>query len=496
MKQRRSFGEAVGWAYTWSWGERGFSAVFTFLLAGILGPRAFGSVAIASTYVTFLQMFLDQGFATALIQRKDLTDEHLDSVFWLDMALSFVLVAASVALSRWWAGLNHVPQIAFVIVALSLCVPIEGLTIVQRALLQRQMDFRSLCLRGNVSVITSGIVGCVMAWRGYGVWSLVGLQLTRDVTALAMLWKMSHWRPRARFSFAALKDLGRFASSNFVGQLGTFADRESGGILLGTFFGPVAVGLYRFAERLANTVLTVATSSVQAVSLPEFSRLQDDAAALRQSVLKCLRFSATITIPALAGLAWTSTTVMAATGDKWIPAANVLRVLSLLGIILVFHYFTGPLLQATGRPHIAAVLEWARVIVGVAILVVAAIMSRHGSDQQQIMSIAGARFLNGALIFTPIYLFVLMRTCGVTIRELLTSIRGALAGSGAMIAALALLFSTGVGGSLKPILWLALQAAVGGGVGIAAMLIVDRSLRNQLNFITRRFVSPLAVESQ
>src|SRR5271167_4995126 len=120
MKRQRTFGEAVKWAYTWSWGERGFSALFTFFLAVVLGPQIFGSVAIAATYIAFLQMFLDQGFATALIQRKDLTDEHLNSVFWLDIVLSFAFIAVSVALSHWWAALNHAPQIASVIIALSL----------------------------------------------------------------------------------------------------------------------------------------------------------------------------------------------------------------------------------------------------------------------------------------------------------------------------------------------------------------------------------------
>ena len=118
---------AVKWSYTASWGERAFGALFTLILAAVLGPSDFGVVAIAVIYINFLQMFLDQGLAAALIQKKDLDRQHLNAVFWLDLALSVVLVLVSIFLSHGWARLNHSPQVAVVISVLCLCIPIEGL---------------------------------------------------------------------------------------------------------------------------------------------------------------------------------------------------------------------------------------------------------------------------------------------------------------------------------------------------------------------------------
>src|SRR6202011_973642 len=99
------------------------------VLAGLVDPQNFGVVSIALVYIAFMQMFLDQGFVAALIQRKDLDPEHLDAVFWMDMALSLFLIGLTIPFSRWWAAVNHAPQSANVIIALSLCIPIEGLAV-------------------------------------------------------------------------------------------------------------------------------------------------------------------------------------------------------------------------------------------------------------------------------------------------------------------------------------------------------------------------------
>src|SRR5215469_2561520 len=129
MSNRKSFLSAIKWAYTGIWGDRAFSALFTFILAAILGPRDFGVVSIAMIYILFLQMFLDQGLVAALIQKKNLEPEHLDAVFWVDTALSLILVGVSLLLSGWWAAKNHAPELRSITFVLSLCIPIEALAV-------------------------------------------------------------------------------------------------------------------------------------------------------------------------------------------------------------------------------------------------------------------------------------------------------------------------------------------------------------------------------
>lgn len=496
MTNQKSFLHAVKWAYIGNWGERSFSALFTFILALVLGPRDFGIVSIALIYVGFLQMFLDQGLVAALIQKKDMDREHCDAVFWMDMAMSFVLVAASIILSHWWGRLNHAPEVAPIISVLSFCIPIEAFAVVQKALLSKGMDFRAMSIRSNVSVLISGVIGITMAFTGFGVWALVAQQLTRDLTAVVLLWKLSPWRPRLKFSWKHLSDLMHFSISNFIGQFALFADQQAVPTVLGVFLGPLAVGLYRFADRLVNSVVVMATSSIQSVSLPEFSRHQDNPAELRKSALSCVRLSSAMTIPALAGLAAVSGTLMAALGPKWLPASDVLKVFSVLGICAVFAYFTGPLLQALSRPHHLAILEWGRVAVGLFFLAIAGYFVRGGTLTQQLIGMSLARFIPGVFIVMPVFLYLLMRLCGISFRDLAASVAPSVIASAGLVVAVILFQFYARPVNAKPLTMLIAELILGGTVGLTLLILLDKQLRSLVLKMQHRMFGNLPVSKE
>ncbi len=478
MKDRPSFLNSIKWAYTGNWGERAFSALFMFILAAMLGPRDFGVISIALTQVLFLQMFLDQGLAAALIQRKDLKQEHLDAVFWMDLALSLVLLLLSIAFCRWWARVNHAPEAAPVIAAISISIVIEALAVVQTSLLRRGMDFKSLSIRTNTAVVVSGLVGIGMALAGFRVWALVGQQIVRDITALILLWRLSPWRPRLEFSWKHLKELMGFSLPNFTAQLANFADNQASSVLLGLLFGPIALGLYRLADRFVNSVVVMATSSIQAVSLPEFSRLQENPAELRKSALSCIRLSASLTLPALAGLAAVGSPLMRSVGPQWEPASNVLKILCVAGMCIIFAYFTGPLMQALARTHQLAVLEWARTAVGVLLIVAVGLAVRHGSLNSQIVGIGLARLATSALLVTPVFLYILMRLAGISWPDLGSSLFPSLAAAGGIAVVVAVVQSSGILSAVRPVFQLASEVGIGGAVGITILLALDAHLRH------------------
>jgi O-antigen/teichoic acid export membrane protein len=477
MTKRKSFLNALKWSYALNWGQKGFAALFTVILAGILGPKDFGTVSIAVVYIGFLQMFLDQGFMAALVQRKDLEPEHLDAVFWIDQVLSVFLVAVSILLSGWWAARNHAPEIAKIISVLSLSIPIEGLAAVQGAVLTKEMDFKSLSIRTNAATLISGVVGLAMAFTGFGVWALVGQQLVRDSSALVLLWIFSSWRPRFRFSWKHLHELTGFSVSNFLAQLGIYADMQAASLVLGLLFGPVAVGLYRIGDRVTNAIVVIAMASIQSVSFPEFSRFQDNPEELRRSALTCLRLSATTSLPALAGLAAVSGALMATIGPQWVPATGVVKILSILGMLLIFAFFTGPLLQALSKPRLFAILEWARMAIGTGSLVVAGFLVKNGPVKAQISGIATARFLSGGLLVTPVFLLIFMKLCKISVREFVTSIGPSSLASVAVVGSVALFNATGWLASGKPLFLLAAEVAVGGVTGLAVLFRFDAQLR-------------------
>ena len=478
MTEHRTFHRAVKWAYVMNWGGQGFAALFTLILASLLGPRDFGTVSMAMIYIAFVQMLLNQGLYAAIIQRQHLQPEHLDSVFWLGQASSLVLVGLSVGLSGWWAGLNHLPQLARVISVLSLTIPIEGLAMVQRAVLQREMDFRSLAIRSNGAIMAGGVMGLAMAFKGYGVWALVGQRLTEDTASLALLWTVGHWRPRWRFSLGRVRELLGFSTASFAGKLGTFVNQQSSALLIGLYFGPLVVGLYRLAERMMSLVLDVASSSLQVVSFSEFSRLQDKPSELRRSVLSCLRLSSIVTLPAMAGLAAVSGAFMGVLGSKWVPAADALKILCVLGMALAFTNFTGPLLSALSKPQVVAMVVWGFNVINVITMVGVAMLLAHASPNGQVLGIASTRFVTGALLLAPALLYILMRLSRISLVDLWKTARPAILAALA-VATILLPFSRLQPGR-KPVFLLVVEVALGGLTGMAVLLTLDTKLRDSV----------------
>jgi O-antigen/teichoic acid export membrane protein len=485
MAKQRSLLNSVKWAYSANWGQKAFSSVITVVLAGLLGPREFGIITIALIYVSFIQMFLDQGFGAALIQRKDLRTEHLDAVFWMDVALSLGLIGLSIACSRWWAAANHIPQLSTIVSVLSLCILFEGLAVVQTALLKREMDFKSLSVRTNASVLLGGCCGIAAALMHLGVWALVVQEVVRDLAALILLWRLGHWRPRLEFSWKHLRELMGFSVSNFVAQLAIFTDGQTGAILLGTLFGPVAVGLYRLADRLTSGVIAAATSSIQSVALPEFSRLQESPGELQASTRTFLRLSSSVTLPALGGLAAVSGPLMAVIGQQWVLSSDVLKILCVTGMISVLGFFTGPLLQALNRPHHLAVLEWTKAILGASVLVIAALLVRHRSIAWDIAGIAWARFTTTAVIMAPVFLFWLIRLSKISARDLFKSLMPSLAATAIAVGAVSIVQLSGLFLDRKPIIALIAEILAGATCGLTVLLYLDHQLRTFVVGLTR-----------
>jgi len=477
MATTPTFRNAVKWAYLMTWGQCGITLLLTFTLAAILDPGDFGTVAIAAAFIIFIELFVAQGMAAAIIQRKDLDRLHLDSVFWMLLGGSLVLGGASIALSPLWAAANGLPQLSSVIAVLSLSIPIKGLTVVQHAMLQREMAFRKLALLAGVASTVGGIAGVALALAGCGVWSLVTQQLVTSALAMAAMWLVSGWRPRLRFSWPHVRSLLGFSGGAFASQVGVYVANQADAVIIGLCFGPVALGIYRLAERLVSMLLQVATRSVQVVALPHFSRLQDDPEGLRAAVLSCVRLSATVTIPAMAILASAADQLMALLGERWAPAAVALRILIFLGIAKALTLFTGPLLLARSRVKTSVLLVWALGIATAIALAIVGTTMRAAELPQQIFATATTLTIVYVLVFGTGSLVLTRRICDLRFGALLAATAP---GAAAAIAA-ALTARVAASGNFfetrSPVLALLSILVPATLAALVTLLLTDRTLR-------------------
>jgi O-antigen/teichoic acid export membrane protein len=484
-EQRRTFLGALKWAFAMNWGQRALGAFFTFVLAALLGPHDFGVVAIAMIYIALAQVFLEQGFATALIQREDLEPDHLDSAFWMNLLWSLALAGVTVAVSGWWADLNGAPELREVISVLSLLLVFEGLNIVQQAYLQRKADFKKLAVRTNIAALVGGVVGVVLAVAGAGVWALVAQQLAMDAIALVLIWMLSPWRPARRFSRRHARDLLGFSSHVFFANLGGFVNRRSDALLLGVFFGPVVVGIYRLADRFVDLLFDLTTRPVALISLPLFSRLQQDRDHLRGALETCLRLTLLLTVPALLVLAACSDFLLAAIGPEWEPGGDALKLLALAGIGKAVIAFTGPLLFALGRPAFRAVMLWLLGAASAGAVVAVASVLQSASEERQIFGVALSRAVLFLLVFVPANLLIIEWLTGFRLRGFAAMAAAPAAAGAAAIAVVFVLREATAIETIAPVAGLAVAGVLSTVTAVGTLLLLDPGARAYIRGLRR-----------
>ncbi|MEE8603037.1 lipopolysaccharide biosynthesis protein [Euzebya tangerina] len=410
---RRGFILMTVWTYVMDGGQQLLTVVVMFVLAALLGPEAFGVAAMASVYVTFIDLLQRQGMVSALIQRDDLTDAHRDSGFWLVMGTSLVVTGIGVAGAGWWADANSTPQLRGVIIALSPLVVIKGLSVVQEALLRRQMAFKTLAHRTLGAQIAGAAVGLVGALNGWGVYALVAQQLVVGATSMVVLWSVSSWRPTLRFSRGAARDLLGFSSGAFLTSIAVFVNNRADALLIGLFFGPTVVGIYRLGARLVETVIAGAVGPIRSLALPELSPHQRDPVELTRRLIRLMRLAGVAGLPLLGILVAVADPLTQLLGGDWESAARVAQVLCVVGAIRVVILLDGPLLQAVGRPFVQAGLSIVAALVSAGSFVAAGLTLGALDPSQQAVGMAAARALVYGLIICALHVFILRRFGGI-----------------------------------------------------------------------------------
>lgn len=289
--------KSVIWTAIESWGRQAISLVVFFILARLLSPENFGLIALAYIFIEFVQIFVDQGFSVAIIQRQEIDAEHLDTAFWTTLGISILLTVLSIAGAGLVADLLKQPQLIPIIQYLSISFTLSGLSSVQQAVLERRFAFKSLAIRSLLAVIIGGIVGVVMAFFNFGVWSLVGQQISSSLVQVLVLWRVSNWRPGFKFSVIHAKELFTFGINISAFNIINFFNRRSDDLLIGYFLGLVALGYYSVAYKLLLVMMQVLITTTTKVALPIFSRLQGEPERLLNAFYSATQFTSLLVFP-------------------------------------------------------------------------------------------------------------------------------------------------------------------------------------------------------
>lgn len=423
---RQSAATGVFWSAVQTWGSQLISLVVFVVLARLLAPVDFGLVALATVYLAFVQIFLDQGFADAIVQREKLEKAHLDTAFWATIGIALVLLAIAFATAGLIAGLFSEDELAPVIRWLSLTFVVGALASVQQAILRRALLFKRLAVRSLIATVCGGIAGLTLAASGFGVWSLVGQQLVGGFAGVVVLWAASPWRPGRALSRRHFRELWSFGI-NIVGMnFLNFFNRRSDDLLIGYFLGPVALGFYTVGYRMLRIVTKVVANTMTQVAFPTFSRLQTQPDRMRRAFYSATQLTSLIAFPAFIALAVLAPEfVETVYGEQWAPSATIMQILAFIGILHASYYFNRSVILGAGRPTWALALA---TITAVANVVAFSIAVHWG-----IVAVAIA-YVARAYLFSPLPLIVVHRIIGLDVRAYLGQFAVPLAGSLVMAA--------------------------------------------------------------
>jgi PST family polysaccharide transporter len=339
----------VRWGLVSTASDQILRVAFTIVIARLIGPDDFGVAAQAAVYVGLTGLFIDAGFGAALIQKREIDDVDVGSVFWLNVAVGLAVVAVTLLAAPFVADFFHTPELTAVLQVTSLLVMINALTVVPMSLLNREMGWRPIALSRVLGTLIGGVISVAAAVAGAGYWAIVIQNIViAFVTLLGLV--IVTGAPPIRASMNRIRDLWSFTWGLMGSRTLRYANDNVDNILVGRYLGTADLAFYALAFRLLKLPVRLIGALVNQVSLPAFSRMQDDRARMQRWFLVSTRTMATGTYPFLVlGILIAPWLIPVLFGADWDDAVVPTQLLTAVAMRQVVLMLVGPLFQALGR---------------------------------------------------------------------------------------------------------------------------------------------------
>lgn len=340
---------AVGWAAVVQVISQVISFLFGIALARLLVPDDFGLIAMALVFTGLASLLAEIGLGSALVQKKDIREEHFSSVFWINILLGCALGSMLFFVSPWLSIFYERPEVEGICKLLSISFPIGALAIVPRNILVKRLLFKSIAFIDLFALIASGVIAIALAVKGYGYWCLVIQRLSQIVFLTMFTWVVSDWRPKKWVSSESLRELLGFSSSVLGTQLMQYATRHLDKLLLGKVLGGTVLGIYDKAYSMMMFPLLNVSQVIGKVMFPSLSLIQSDKDRVRGIYLRTIRTISLLTFPMMAGLFVVADSfVLGVLGAHWVELIPVLRIFCIAGLAASIVTVTGALYLSQG----------------------------------------------------------------------------------------------------------------------------------------------------
>lgn len=359
--------------FIWRFAERCGAQLVTFVvsivLARILLPEDYGKIALITVFTTILQVFVDSGLGTALIQKKDADELDFSSVFYFNLVVCIVLYICMFIAAPHIAKFYNDNSLTPIIRVVSITILISGVKGIQQSYVSKNLLFKRFFYATIGGTLFSAIVGITLAYLGYGVWAIVAQQLTNTAIDTLILWVTVKWRPIKIFSWIRLKELLSFGWKMLASSLLDTVYNNMRSLIIGKMYSSSDLALYNQGNQFPNVIVNNINSSIDSVLLPTLAREQDDRIRLKKMTRRAIKISTYIMAPIMMGLAFCAEPIVRIVlTEKWIGCVPYLQIFCVSYMFQPIHTANLNAIKAMGRSDLFLKLEILKKIVGMILL--------------------------------------------------------------------------------------------------------------------------------
>lgn len=346
--------------------------VVSMILARLLTPDDYGTVALTAIFFAVTGSLVDCGFGDALVQKKDADELDFNSVFYLGLALSLVAYAALFLAAPWIAAFYKTPVLVPIVRVSAISFVFGAFNSIQNAEMTKKMLFNLSFRISLVTCATSAVCGLTLAFMGFGVWALVGSSLVTGFVGVVTRWLVIAWRPRLMFSFARLKPLFAFgwkmAASGVLNQF--FVNLN--GLIIGRFYAKADLAFVNKGQSIPSLAMGQVNDTLGRVTFPALVQLQDDRAKLREAMRRLIQCSTFLVFPLMTGVAICAKPILLLLfGEQWTPAAPYMRLACFSFALWPFHTINLRAITVLGRSDVFLTLEIVKKVLSLTVMLTA-----------------------------------------------------------------------------------------------------------------------------
>ncbi len=357
------------WRLAERFGAQGVAFVVSIVLARLLVPEAYGTIALVTVFTQILNVFIDSGFGNALIQKKDADDLDFSTVFYFNIAICVLLYLGMFLAAPLIAKFYNDASLTPVVRVLSLTLIISGVKNVQQAYVSRTMQFKRFFFATLGGTIGAAVIGIAMAYFGFGVWALIAQQIFNATVDTLILWITVKWRPKWMFSWQRLKGLFSFGWKLLASSLLDTVYNDLRQLIIGKMYTKTDLAQYNRGKQLPDLLVNNIDTSINSVLLPAMSQIQDNPERVKNMTRRAMKTSTYVIAPVMMGLAFTAESVIRLIlTEKWLPCVPFLRIFCITYMFYPVNTTNLNAIKAMGRSDLFLKLETIKKVIGLIVL--------------------------------------------------------------------------------------------------------------------------------